>query len=112
MRAVPADLKHIVLVSDGNGSDVKYDDLMARFRQDKIGLSAVAIGDDADTDLMPKLARLAQGRYYFTQKVREIPRIVTQEAALAKRAALVEGQIVPQFLASSPILRAIAANQL
>src|SRR5918912_3533756 len=85
---------------------------MARMRQDKIGLSAVAIGDDADTDLMPKLARLAQGRYYFTEKIRELPRIITQEAALAKRAALVEGHIQPQFVTSSPILRGIAPNQL
>jgi Mg-chelatase subunit ChlD len=112
MRAVPADLKHMVLVSDGRGTEVQYDNLMSRMRQDKIGLSTVAIGDDADTDLMPKLARLAQGRYYFTEKVRELPRIITQEAALAKRAALVEGQILPQFVTSSPILRGIAPNQL
>ena len=112
LRAVPGDLKHIVLVSDGRGTEVKYDDLMARMRQDKIGLSTVAIGDDADTDLMPKLARLAQGRYYFTEKIRELPRIMTQEAALAKRAALVEGRIQPQFLTASPILRGIAPNQL
>jgi hypothetical protein len=61
---------------------------------------------------MPKLARLAQGRYYFTEKIRELPRIITQEAALAKRAALVEGHIQPQFVTSSPILRGIAPNQL
>ena len=112
MRAVPADLKHIVLVSDGRGTEVQYDNLMARMRQDKIGMSAVAVGGDSDTDLMPKLARLAQGRYYFTEKVRELPRIITQEAALAKRAALVEGQIQPQFVNSSPILSGIAPNQL
>jgi len=112
MRAVPGDLKHMVLISDGRGTEVQYDNLMARMRQDKIGLSAVAIGDDADTDLMPKLARLAQGRYYFTEKIRELPRIITQEAALAKRAALVEGQIQPQFVTSSPILRGIAPNQI
>ncbi|HEY0583024.1 MAG TPA: VWA domain-containing protein, partial [Chloroflexota bacterium] len=112
MRGVPADLKHMILVSDGRGTEVKYDDLMARMRQDRIGLSAVAIGDDADTDLMPKLARLAQGRYYFTEKIRELPRIITAEAALAKRAALVEGHIQPQFVTSSPILRGIAPNQI
>ncbi len=112
LRAAQGDLKHIVLISDGRGTEVKYDDLMARMRQDKIGMSAVAIGDDADTDLMPKLARLAQGRYYFTEKIRELPRIITQEAALAKRAALVEGRIQPQFVTSSPILRGIAPNQI
>src|SRR5712691_127946 len=112
MRAIPADLKHMVLISDGRGTEVQYDNLMARMRQDKVGLSAVAIGDDADVDLMPKLARLAQGRYYFTEKIRELHRIITQEAAMAKRAALVEGHIQPQFVTSSPILRGIAPSQL
>jgi Ca-activated chloride channel homolog len=112
MRAIPADLKHIVLVSDGQGTEVKYDDLMARMRQDRIGLSTVALGSDADTDLMSRLARLAEGRYYLTEQIRDLPRIVTQEAAIAKRAALVEGNIQPQFVTSSPILRGIAPNTL
>jgi hypothetical protein len=100
----------MVLVNDGQADDVKYEDILGRMRQDKIGLSVVAMGDDIDTALMSKLARLGQGRYYATARIRDIPRVITQEAALAKRAALVEGQIQPQFQTSSPILRGIAPN--
>jgi uncharacterized membrane protein len=112
MRGLPADLKEMVLVNDGQADDVKYDDILGRMRQDKIGLSVVAMGDDIDTALMSKLARLGQGRYYTTARIRDIPRVITQEAALAKRAALVEGQIQPQFQTSSPILRGIAPSTL
>jgi Ca-activated chloride channel family protein len=112
LRATPADLKEMVLVDDGQADDVKYDDLLAKMRQDKIGLSIVSMGDDVDTTLMSRLARLGEGRFYQTARIRDIPRVITQEAALAKRAALVQGTIQPQLTTPSPILRGIAPNAI
>ena len=112
LRATPADLKEVVVVNDGQADDVKYEDLLARMNNDKVGLSVVGMGDDVDTTLMSKLARLGEGRFYQTARLRDIPRVITQEAALAKRAALVEGTIQPQLLAPSPILRGIAPNAI
>ena len=112
LRATPADLKEMVLVDDGQAEDVRYDDLVAKIHQDKIGLSIVSMGDDVDTTLMSKLARLGEGRFYQTARLRDIPRIITQEAALAKRAALVEGTIQPQLLAPSPIVRGIVPSAI
>lgn len=112
LRATPADLKQMVLVDDGQADDLKYDDLLTKIRQDKIGLSIVSMGDDVDTALMSRLARLGEGRFYQTARIRDIPRVITQEAALAKRAALVEGTIQPQLMTPSPILRGIAPNAI
>jgi Ca-activated chloride channel homolog len=112
LRGTQADLKELVLVDDGQADDVKYDDLLAKMRQDKIGLSIVSMGDDVDTNLMSRLARLGEGRFFQTARIREIPRVITQEAALAKRAALVEGTIQPQLAISSPILRGIAPSSI
>jgi Ca-activated chloride channel homolog len=70
------------------------------------------MGDDVDTNLMSRLARLGEGRFFQTARIREIPRVITQEAALAKRAALVEGTIQAQLVTSSPILRGIAPNSI
>jgi Mg-chelatase subunit ChlD len=112
LRGTQADLKELVLVDDGQADDVKYDDLLAKMRQDKIGLSIVSMGDDVDTNLMSRLARLGEGRFFQTARIREIPRVITQEAALAKRAALVEGTIQPQLVAGSPILRGIAPSSI
>lgn len=112
LRGTQADLKELVLVDDGQADDVKYDDLLAKMRQDKIGLSIVSMGDDVDTNLMSRLARLGEGRFFQTARIREIPRVMTQEAALAKRAALVEGTIQPQLGVSSPILRGIAPSSI
>src|SRR5215471_17665819 len=112
LRATPADLKEIVLVDDGQAEDVRYDDLLTKIRQDKIGLSIVSMGDDVDTTLMSKLARAGEGRFYQTARLRDIPRVITQEAALAKRAAVVEATIQPQLLSPSPILRGIAPSAI
>jgi Ca-activated chloride channel homolog len=112
LRATPADLKEMVLVDDGQAEDVKYDDLVSKIHQDKIGLSIVSMGDDVDTALMSKLARMGEGRFYQTARLRDIPRIITQEAALAKRAALVEGTIQPQLLTPSPMLRGIVPSAI
>src|SRR5207245_3358350 len=43
LRGTQADLKELVLVDDGQADDVKYDDLLAKMRQDKIGMSIVSI---------------------------------------------------------------------
>jgi Mg-chelatase subunit ChlD len=112
LRATPADLKEMVLVDDGQAEDVRYDDLLTKIRQDKIGLSIVSMGDDVDTTLMSKLARAGEGRFYQTARLRDIPRVITQEAALAKCAAVVEATIQPQLLTPSPILRGIAPSSI
>src|SRR5579859_2789343 len=101
LRATPADLKEVVLVDDGQGEDVNYDGLLATMRQHQVGLSIVSMGDDIDSTLMSKLARMGQGRFYQTARLPDIPRVITQEAALAKRSALVEGTIQPQLLLPS-----------
>jgi uncharacterized membrane protein len=106
----PVALKHMVLLSDGQSLDANYQELANRLKLENIGLSTVAVGHDADTDLMSRLARWGKGRYYFTDRPLELPRILTQEAALARRGAVVEGRIVPQLQAPSPILRSIAPN--
>ncbi len=112
LRPVPADLKEMVVVDDGQADDVNYDDILAKMRTDKIGLSVVSMGDDIDTNLMSRLARLGQGRFYATARLRDIPRVITQEAAIAKRAAVVEATIQPQLITPSPIIRGIAPNAI
>ncbi|MBI4494661.1 MAG: VWA domain-containing protein [Chloroflexi bacterium] len=112
LRTVRADLRHIVLLSDGQGFEAKYEELASQIRTAGIGVSTIAVGSDADTQLLGRLARWGEGRYYFTERVRDIPKIMTREAAIAKRTALVEGHIRPQLISTSPILRSIAPADL
>jgi uncharacterized membrane protein/Mg-chelatase subunit ChlD len=105
-----APLKHIILMTDGQSSDRGYEELLARMTSDQITLSTLAIGSDADTRLMTMLAHLGGGRYYFTERSTEIPRIATKETTILTRNALVEGRVSAVVADPSPILRAVSGD--
>jgi uncharacterized membrane protein/Mg-chelatase subunit ChlD len=112
MEAVGADLRHIVLFTDGNSRDANYDGLTAQLRVEHIGLSTVGLGPEADTKLLAKLAKDGEGRFYFGDRPSQLPRILTTEVAIAKRSSVVEGTIQPALVAPSPILRGIAPAEV
>jgi uncharacterized membrane protein len=107
---IDAPLKHIVLMTDGESNDRGYEDLLARMAAEHITLSTLAIGSDADTKLLTNLAHLGGGRYYFTERSTEIPRIATKEANILTRNAVVEGQVAAVVADPSPILRSISGD--
>ncbi|MCM8747587.1 VWA domain-containing protein [Thermomicrobiaceae bacterium CFH 74404] len=104
---VDARLKHIVLLTDGQSSDRGYEALLRRMEQYQITLSTVAIGSDADTELLARLAELGGGRYHFTERSTQVPRIATQETSILIRSAVVESEVTAQPAASSPLLRSL-----
>jgi len=58
--------------------------------KDKITVSTVAIGKDADVQLMIDIAKWGRGRFYYTDEGATVPRIFTLETQLASKASLVE----------------------
>ena len=113
IKPLPAASKHIVLLTDGREYHTPdYSSLLADLRQDGVTLSCIAIGSDSDRDLLTRLAKLGQGRYYFTERPENIPKIVFKELDLALREALIEGEVQPHVRAPSPILRGYAPQDL
>jgi hypothetical protein len=55
----------------------------------------VAIGADADVQLMGDVAKWGRGRFYFTEETLTVPRIFTLETQLASKASLVEQPFRP-----------------
>jgi Mg-chelatase subunit ChlD len=89
--------KHIILMTDGMSCCAgDYATLQDRMRAANVTLSTIAIGGDADTDLLSQLAKQGDGRYYFAQHARDIPRLMTRETDLATRGPLVEGAVTPR----------------
>ena len=62
-------------------------------------MSSVAIGKDADVQLMVDVAKWGKGRFYYTEDSQTIPRIFTLETQLASKASLVEQPFKPQLTA-------------
>ncbi len=93
----PALLKHVIFLSDGQMTRGDFAGLLRRMAKDKITVSTVAIGKDADVQLMVDIAKWGRGRFYYTEDSQTIPRIFTLETQLASKASLVEQPFKPQL---------------
>ena len=98
----PALLKHVIFLSDGQMTRGDFQGLLRRMVKDKITVSSVAIGKDADVQLMVDIAKWGKGRFYYTEDSQTIPRIFTLETQLASKASLVEQPFKPQLTAPGP----------
>jgi Ca-activated chloride channel family protein len=97
----PALLKHVIFLSDGQMTRGDFQGLLRRMSKDKITVSTVAIGKDADVQLMVDVAKWGRGRFYYTEDSQTIPRIFTLETQLASKASLIEQPFKPQLTAPS-----------
>ncbi len=97
----PALLKHVIFLSDGQMTRGDFAGLIHRMVKDKITVSAVAIGKDADVQLMFDIAKWGRGRFYYTDDTHTIPRIFTLETQLASKASLIEQPFRPIVGSSS-----------
>ncbi|MBM4437802.1 MAG: VWA domain-containing protein, partial [Actinobacteria bacterium] len=100
---IEAAIKHVVLLTDGRSTYGDMEALVRSMRRRNITVSSIAIGKEADADLLQRLATAGYGRYYFTDDPRTIPRVLTQETELAGDFAIVEREFQPRLLAPSPI---------
>jgi Ca-activated chloride channel family protein len=113
IKSVNASSKHLVLLTDGREyHSPDYATLLAQIRADNVTLSCIAIGTDADRDLLTRLAKLGEGRYYFTERPENIPKIVFKELDLALKQGAIEGVVQPHMGAASPILRGFQPQAL
>jgi uncharacterized membrane protein/Mg-chelatase subunit ChlD len=108
-----AQYKHIILMSDGNSlTDSNYDPLIRKIQDEKITLSTIAIGTDADKTLMQTLATKGGGSYYYTEDATKIPEITTKETQVVRGSARVDARFQPQVVAPSPLLESLAGRDL
>ena len=108
LESTDAQLKHVILLTDGGASQEGLDRLVTRLRAANGTLSTVAVGQDAAAFLQP-LAVDAGGRYHFTDNPATIPQIFVQETTLAQRAYIVEETFYPSLAGRSGIVDGISA---
>ena len=105
MRKEQAKVKHLIVLSDGiTEGEKNFDPIGRRIAADVITISTVALGGDADQQLMERLSQLGKGRFYHTDDPANVPRIFTSETLAVARDLVVEGNIQPrQVGAGEPI---------
>lgn len=115
LAAQPSTVRHAVLLTDGRSFTDEYplyQQLVAQARTMDITLSTIAIGSDADTELLQLLASWGAGRYYFAASADDIPRLTLMESEIARAEPQVEGDFRATQIAPHPLLRDFPAFRL
>lgn len=90
--------KHIILLTDGqSNSPADYETLIEAGKKDNITLSTVAIGDDADRNLLESLSTIGSGRYYDVVDESTIPSILSRETSMMTRTFIVDNPFYPKI---------------
>jgi len=102
-----AKLKHIILLTDGQDAFRDYQDLINRVNEAGITVSTVAVGYDADKELLEDLADQCGGRYYYTDINNSIPRIFAQEVYLSTNTYLMNEEFYPTVSSGNEMLSGV-----
>nr|WP_286208003.1 VWA domain-containing protein [Clostridium caldaquaticum] len=106
LKTSNAKIKHIILLTDGQAEQSGYDELVKRIKKDNITVSTVAVGQDADKFLLESIAKGADGRFYATDDISNIPTIFAKETFMAAKAYLNNREFTPVISSSHPIIAA------
>ncbi len=107
LARVTATFKHAVVLTDGHSQPGDFSGIVDRMASELITVSAVGIGEGADTVLLQDIARWGRGRFYFTADPYDIPQIFTKETMQASKSSLVEEPFLPQVFSKNQIVQAI-----
>ncbi len=83
VRDCEAGIRHVILLTDGQGESRNYRDIIREYTDAGVTLSTVAVGGDADARLLEQLAENCGGRYYYSDMASDIPKIFAQEVFLS-----------------------------
>lgn len=92
LRTEGARLRHIIVVSDGKTvrEDRDYPALYAQIAASGIGISAIGIGEDPDTEVLAGLARAGHGELILLSDIRDLPQVLVRETGRAIRPRFME----------------------
>ncbi len=103
-----AQLKHIILLTDGQDTYANYDELCSYINDAGITLSTVAVGEEANVSLLSSIAKECGGRYYYTDINSGIPRIFAKEVYLSAKEYLINEEFTPLVVSNHEIISALS----
>ncbi|SEP77541.1 Mg-chelatase subunit ChlD [Lachnospiraceae bacterium NE2001] len=83
LKSADAGVKHILLLTDGEGETTDFNDAIDLINDNNITMSTIAIGSDSDTSLLERLADECGGRYYYSDSSTDVPKIFAEEVYLS-----------------------------
>jgi len=95
LEGVQAKLKHVIALTDGISQPGNFYEVVSAMSASQITVSTVAIGAEADRQLLERIAEWGHGRTYFTDDPGHIPQIFARETMEASKSAINEQPFLP-----------------
>lgn len=111
LEASHAQVKHIVLLTDGWTQETDFTSLLSRIAADNITLSTVGVGEGS-ASILPVLAAKGGGKFYSAPDVKQLPDILLKETIRLAGSYFVEKPFQPLPARASPILDGIDTTRL
>ncbi len=106
LRDVDAQVKLVIVLSDGvsMGSPEYGQQLAARFANEGVKVSTIAVGDGADTRALSSIAEAGNGQYYQVIDPNLLPQIFIREVRVVRKPMIRESPFQPRLMPTgSPI---------
>ncbi|MFQ5459932.1 MAG: VWA domain-containing protein [Anaerolineae bacterium] len=108
-EAEPAS-RHGVLLTDGQDAapdPAAFEAAVARARRSGVTLSTLGLGDDADAELLGRLARIGRGRFHAVRDPGDLPRLTVAESRIMRDRAERKGSFRPVVAADHPAVAGV-----
>jgi len=102
-----ADIRHVILLTDGQGESRDYSAIVTAYNSAEVTLSTVAVGEGADAGLLEQIAEDCKGRYYYSDIATDIPKIFAREVFLSGDTYLQNGVFGLSVNGSNEITRGL-----
>ncbi len=100
LKKSPAGTRHVILFSDANDSEEPgdYKKLLKEMTDNGATVSVIGLGTDRDSDsaLLKDIAKLGNGRMFFSNEPLDIPKIFAQETVTIARSAFIKDPVGAQ----------------
>ncbi len=95
LKGVRARVKHILLFSDGKVARDRrnFERLFREIQNTTISASSIAIGPQADFEILGRLAEVGRGKLYPVRDARDLPEITLEEIVRVERARWIKGPV-------------------
>ncbi len=95
LRGAGTRIRHMILLTDGQSTPGDFEGLAESMAMSGMTVSTVALGGGAAGELLERIARIGQGRYYETMDPSTVPQIFTKETMEVSLSAIKEEPVLP-----------------
>ncbi len=107
LREAFADLKHIIVMTDGLGEPGDFDGLAKKIAAAGITMTTVGVGSEPAQPFLQSIADTAKGRAYFCPDAEKVPRIFQTDTGIVTKPGITEEPFFPQVVHAGQVLQGL-----